>query len=152
MSDEAPDKAPPSPEETLQGRLKELRQARGYSARRLAERLQGTGVKLGRAAISKIEAGQRSVSVDEAFALAWALDASPLALLLPPGWEETGKHEGEQVTIAGRSVPANLAADWIKGEAPIPEQAAVFFHSELRDGQWAPRKSFERFLGSRDEQ
>jgi transcriptional regulator with XRE-family HTH domain len=67
----------------LARRVRQVRGRHGWSQERLAEQLESLGVRLHPTAIVKIERGTRGVSVDEALALAAALNVSPDVLLLP---------------------------------------------------------------------
>ena len=94
----------------------ELRSARGYSVRALADRLDALGHPMLPSAITKIEKGARRVSVADLVALAVALDVSPPRLIMPP--ERTD--EPVQVTPA-RSATWEAAWRWATGDQPLLE-------------------------------
>jgi transcriptional regulator with XRE-family HTH domain len=122
-----PDQSAPTPSRIAARRLKELRQRRGMSAQRLADRLEGAGVKLRRAAIAKIENGTRSIDLDEALALAWALDVGPLSFFLPPQEED----QDQLVTVAGTTTaPAWEVREWSQGLRPLLTQNGILYFSE----------------------
>jgi len=75
-----------TPSQRVARRIRELRDARGWSARTLAEELGKIGYpQLNRSTVASIESGRRSyITVDELFALARVLDVSPLALAGQP--------------------------------------------------------------------
>ncbi|MFI6270713.1 helix-turn-helix domain-containing protein [Micromonospora zamorensis] len=70
------------PSERLGQSVAELRKLRGMSTRQLADRLDQLGHRIAQSSISKIEAGKRSVDVDDLMALAVALRTTPNRLLL----------------------------------------------------------------------
>jgi transcriptional regulator with XRE-family HTH domain len=65
-------------------RLRETRRARGLTQAELAKRMSAIGNEISATAIARIEACQRGLSLDEAFALTEALQAVPLYMLTPP--------------------------------------------------------------------
>jgi transcriptional regulator with XRE-family HTH domain len=72
------------PSEVFAGRLRETRQARGLSQAELARRLTDAGRPMSKAALLRIESGERGLSLDEALALAHGLNAVAAHLLSPP--------------------------------------------------------------------
>src|SRR5207248_3030659 len=74
---------------------------------------------VGRQAISKIENGERGVSVDELFVLAKALGTAPLLLLFPVGAERVIQY------LPGRVVDVWSGARWFSGEAYESEDVAT---------------------------
>jgi transcriptional regulator with XRE-family HTH domain len=88
----------------------------------LSARCEDLGLPLDRNVIAKLENGHRnSVTVDEVYVLAAALDVPPLLLLFGVGAEETAE------VLPGTDVPAFRAAQWASGAGPLPgpEDAAV---------------------------
>jgi transcriptional regulator with XRE-family HTH domain len=84
----------------------------------LSARCAGHGLPLDRGTIAKLETGHRnSVTVDEVFVLAAALEVPPVQLLAGTGMEESTE------VLPGRHVPAFRAAEWVSGEGPLPEPA-----------------------------
>jgi transcriptional regulator with XRE-family HTH domain len=107
------DTASRSPEETFQRRLPEARKAQGVSQRDLVARLAHIGHDMNQAAVTRIERGSRKVSVDEAFAIAVALDVAPLSLFLPIAGDEP-------VKLAPRREEAPAKARrWARGAVPL---------------------------------
>ncbi|CAN5187831.1 hypothetical protein BH20ACT9_BH20ACT9_05990 [soil metagenome] len=98
------------------GRVRWLREARGWSARQLAERLHELdGGALDRNVIASLESGRRqSVSVDELTLLALALDCSPAHLLVPD--------DDTRLRVGRFAVNARLAMRWVVGLVPFPGQ------------------------------
>lgn len=94
--------------------IRETRKRRGLQLGQLSERLTDVGRPMGASALSKIEAGNRRVTVDDLAALALALDVSPTFLLAPTGEEE---HAGITPTVSGAT--ADVLA-WVAGERPLP--------------------------------
>jgi len=81
----------------------------------LSARCAELGLPLDRGTIAKLETGHRnSVTVDEVYVLAAALDVPPVQLLFGVGTEE-----GAEI-LPGQHVPAFRAAQWVSGEGPLP--------------------------------
>ena len=84
------------------------RTARGMSILRLANRTEELGCPVNRIAITRMEAGDRMVTVSELIALAAALGTTPIALLFPDA--------GAAVEILPRiEVAGSDAAGWFTG-------------------------------------
>jgi transcriptional regulator with XRE-family HTH domain len=73
-----------SPSEVFASRLREIRKARDLSQTELARRMTEEGRPMNKAALLRIENGQRGLSLDEALALAELLKVAPAHLLSPP--------------------------------------------------------------------
>jgi transcriptional regulator with XRE-family HTH domain len=82
-------------------RLRDLRAARGMTQADLAVRMRATGNPMSMTAIQKVEAGQRGISLDEAFALTEALQGVPSYMLTPPGDKLIRLSEGLATDGAG---------------------------------------------------
>lgn len=102
----------PTPTEALQRQVRTWRDRRKLSAQALADRVAELGGSLSRVAISKIENGDRGVSLDEWLQLAHALAVPPPLLFLD-------LERGEHVQIAPSVVLHPwLAWEWVIGEEP----------------------------------
>lgn len=109
------------------GRVRQLRLERGWKTpQQLAERCEEVGAQdLTTNSLYALESGRRDadgrrrrrVAVDELVALAYALEVSPLALLLP-------KENGEYPLRAGISADAKTVYEWFVGRLlpPFPEE------------------------------
>lgn len=117
-----------SPSEALAKELVHWRRERNLTAQQLAERVGSIGGKLDRQAISKIETGNRGVSLDEALLLAYALTVPPPLLFLPLGREDL-------IAIApGVTVHPDLAWKWMEGiEPPTDSDRYVVRPAEWRE-------------------
>lgn len=100
---------------TVGENLARLRQQRGYTTRQLSGLLERNGRNIPASGITRMEKGERQVTVDELAALAVAFGVSPSALLLPL---EDDDDVDVEVTGAGR-VPADAAWDWADGKRPL---------------------------------
>ncbi|MFF4360871.1 helix-turn-helix domain-containing protein [Streptomyces sp. NPDC001604] len=100
---------------------------RGWSTYELAGRLTKVGRPIAPSAVSKIERGERQVTVDELAALAIVLGVSPSALMLP---FTDGPDSPVAVTGAG-DVPALAAWEWADGRTPLK-----FDPSRHPEDQW----------------
>lgn len=101
------------PSEILGDQVKEWRRKRNLSAQQLADRVAELGGTLDRVAISKLENGQRGVSLDEALMLAAALNVPPPLLILPLGSESRVRITDESV------IHPHLALEWLAGQQPL---------------------------------
>ncbi len=103
----------------------------------LADKLNAAGHAIAASAISKVERGERQVSVDDLMAFASALGVSPSALLLPLTDQPT-----DMVEVTGGG--AVLAADawrWANGQRPLrltpgKEQTELLEHQLFGMPQW----------------
>ena len=106
-----------------------LRGAAGLPARALAEALVARGLRMSVSGIQDIEAGRRTVSVDQLTSLADALEVSPLALLMP--YSVTG--DAELVGVTGtRAVEGLTLWNWLRADYPldyVPSGAADEEHA-----------------------
>jgi transcriptional regulator with XRE-family HTH domain len=126
------EEVPQLPSHHLARRVREIREHRRWTQQDLANRLAELDFPLGRPAITKIEARDRGVSVDEALALAAALGVAPVHLLVPvdnEAWFALSKKW---------TVPAPLARDWIRGGAPLGDSEDERWYLTLRpDDEWS---------------
>jgi transcriptional regulator with XRE-family HTH domain len=109
------------------------------SAQELADRVTEAGGKLSRQAISKIENGDRGISVAELLVLARALEVPPLLLLYPDAerWHAAKWFTGEA------PLPGAEDSDWNVGAAPA--QLRRMHDRAIEDWYNAPR--FAQRLG-----
>lgn len=111
----------PTLEEILPRTLRYHRAERlRLTAQQLADRVAEIGGALSRQAISKIENGNRGVSVNELVVLAKALGTSPLMLLFPEG-----THSGPVELLPGQVFDIWQAALLFTGEAHIASDVAT---------------------------
>jgi transcriptional regulator with XRE-family HTH domain len=93
-------------------RLRETRLARGFSQAELARRMREHGQQMSKAAVLRIESGDRGLSLDEALAFAWVLNAVPAHLLSPP--------EGEGVMLtADAGLDGSGLRNWLLFGDPL---------------------------------
>ena len=71
------------PSETFAARLQEVRTAKGWTQQELADRLGELGRKIDRAALARIEHGDRQVSIDDMMEICAALGPSPIHMIIP---------------------------------------------------------------------
>lgn len=103
-----------NPEAVLRAEIRTQRNRQGMTAQQLADQVAESGGKLSRQAISKIETGDRGVSLDELLVLARALGVPPILLLFPVGTRETVE------PLPGMVVYTDDAMQWFTGERPGP--------------------------------
>jgi transcriptional regulator with XRE-family HTH domain len=89
-----------SPRQVFARRLREARSRRGWEQADLAARLAEIGYDLGQPQVSRIERGQRNVTLEDVLAIAAALDCAPLHLIVPIRDEEDGEiPEGYEIAL-----------------------------------------------------
>ncbi|WP_162231751.1 helix-turn-helix domain-containing protein [Leucobacter celer] len=95
--------------------IRTARQAIGMDLRTLSDGIAATGRKLSPSGISKLEAGDRRVDVDDLTVIAYLLRTTPAALLTPPD---------EQTTLTG--VPEGYEPEeidrWMRGELVLTDE------------------------------
>jgi transcriptional regulator with XRE-family HTH domain len=88
----------------------------GWSQSRLAERLTAAGYSLSQSAVSRLESGERTLSVDELITAAAVMNVSPIRLL-------EGALLADQPAVsvtATASVPCSRYRSWLRGNTPLP--------------------------------
>jgi transcriptional regulator with XRE-family HTH domain len=119
------------PSEVFGAQMGTVRGRRGLSLQDLADRLTRLGFPMDRTTLNKLENGRRGLSLDEALAIAAALDVSPLHLFVPI-------MDSEQLEIAPKvTAGAVRARKWLRGEQPLPIQDAFAFGEHLPAGEKA---------------
>jgi transcriptional regulator with XRE-family HTH domain len=118
-------KAGPPPSRVFGEQVRGVRTRKGWTSQQhLADRLEELGHDIDRSAIARLETGKRGVPLDEAFAIAAALEVSPLSLMLP-------REPDDPVAVAPRlTVSAEEAREWVRGDEPLPNQDRQFFEQE----------------------
>ena len=95
--------------------IRSARQAIGMDLRTMSDGLNAAGRKLSSSGISKLEAGDRRVDVDDLTVIAYLLRTTPAALLTPPD---------EQTTLTG--VPEGYEPEeidrWMRGELVLTDE------------------------------
>jgi transcriptional regulator with XRE-family HTH domain len=115
-------------------RVRQLREARGLTAARLAERMTEEGVKWDRSVVANLENGRRaSVTVEELFALAYVLEVAPVHLVIPldaDGWI----HITPELSTTNEQARA-----WIRGTVALLGVDERKFYSEVPEGEFKRR-------------
>lgn len=92
--------------------LATLRKRRGLTTRQLSAALERAGRPIPASGITRMEKGERAVTVDDLVALATVFDVSPAALMLPP------EDSGPVHITPSKAVPWDVAWRWAHGEQP----------------------------------
>jgi transcriptional regulator with XRE-family HTH domain len=129
-----------NPNQVVGERVRTLREARRLSQRDLATRVQALGVRIHHPGIGKVEQGQRRLDVSELFAFAYALDVSPMHLMVPGDDDAEGVAVTPHVTVERTG---NLRR-WIRGHVALAGQDAMRFHEIATP----PGTSFDTFLSA----
>jgi transcriptional regulator with XRE-family HTH domain len=130
-----------APSEAAAEELRRVRMRKGWHQQQLADRLHEIGAPIDRATISKIETGERRVTLDEIFWFAYALGVSPAALVLP-------RPARSMVAVTPTmSVTALEALNWLRGVYPLGEGEADegemrFFAEETLDEEAVASRLF----------
>lgn len=122
----------PTPSEVLSTLLPNIRQRLDLTAQAFAERAREVGLKFDRGTVSKIENRLRGVSLDEALAIAAALDVAPVYLFLP-------RDDRETVAIGDIAVEALRARAWLRGDQQLPGRSDKVFRTEVPESEWNRR-------------
>jgi transcriptional regulator with XRE-family HTH domain len=119
--------------EVISERIKTIRYHKlGMNQGELAAELAKRGFHYEQTTISRIERGERELSVSELFAFAAALGVSPIALLLP-----TNPEDG--VWIANGILDGPGLRDWIRGFVPPPranDRQRRLHYEQLPADEW----------------
>lgn len=120
-------------------RVAHYRAQADLTAAMLSERCAGLGLPLDRNVIAKLETGhRRSVTVDEVYVLAAALEIPPALLLFGVGREESAE------ILPDYHAPAFRALQWFTGEStfPRPDRADVVTTWQPSSGPAAPLAAY----------
>jgi len=117
------------PEKLLAREVRAWRSRRELTAQQLADQVQELGGSLSRQAISKLENGDRGVSIEELFLLARALRVPPVLLVLPLGAQPKVE------LLPGRQADTWDAVKWFTGDGPFPEQPSAWREMPA-DARW----------------
>jgi transcriptional regulator with XRE-family HTH domain len=102
------------PGEVFGRRVREARDALGWTQQQLADRLREIGRETDRATVARVEQGKTLAALDMVIAIAAALHVPPVHLLVPLSEEET-------VAITPKlTVDAPAARAWIRGVGLLP--------------------------------
>ena len=107
--DDNPDQWPAELSRRIGAAISETRETQDVSAVKLSARTAELGYPIHRVAISKLESGERAITVPELVILAAALNTVPLALLLPGTVEETVE------ILPNNPMPGADAIGWFTG-------------------------------------
>jgi transcriptional regulator with XRE-family HTH domain len=108
---------PPRPEERVAQTVRELRRDRGLSQQDLVTILNDEGHRMRNSALGEIERGEQRLKLDDAFALAIALDTTPFHLLASRARD--GLTVTPTIIVKGRKLVA-----WLTGNALVTGRAA----------------------------
>lgn len=106
-----------TPSEVATARMIDLRRERGWSQQRLAEELASLGVNMHQTTIAKIEKRDRTLSLDDALAIAVALKVAPVHLFVPTMHDESSVRVAPEVVV-----PAREVREWVRGRWPLTEE------------------------------
>lgn len=124
----------PGPSDVFRKRLREVRRLRGWTQHDLAAALVEVGMDLGEFAITRLENGKRSVSLDEAVALAAVLGVSPLHMFVP--LDDSTVELAPQLPAIG----AVSARAWFRGQRPLQQADERTYYTQTPDSEasWFP--------------
>jgi transcriptional regulator with XRE-family HTH domain len=131
--------------QTFTRRVREERERRGWSQAELSRRVAALGHKLDKDAMSKLEGGERRVTLDDGIALAAALDVPLHALLL-------GEPDEEMELTPELRVRTPFVASWLAGAMAL-DPADVELYEEagkLMDEARSAEEAILRLAALRD--
>jgi hypothetical protein len=100
-----------TPEAAVARRVARLQDTKGLSNEELGRRMAALGFpNVGRHAVRDIKAGKRKVSLNEALALAWALEIAPVHLIVPFEAEEEVTPDADAEDVPPSDPPAACLA------------------------------------------
>lgn len=112
---------------TVAANVHRLRRSHGLSIYELSDRLREAGRPITKDGVSRIERGERQVSVDELMTLSAVLGTSPSALLLP-----LTDDPNSQVEVTGvGAIPADEAWDWVDGRRRLDQPCSDLGAADL---------------------
>ncbi len=119
--------SPIRPSDAFRRAVREMRKRRGWSAEELAERL-----RVDRSTVTKLEKGERGVSLDDAFSYAATLGVQPSAMIAP--------RDATPVQItATESVDGHIFRAWLRGHTYIRPEDVPYFPAEVDIDEWVKR-------------
>jgi transcriptional regulator with XRE-family HTH domain len=128
------------PSDVIRRRLREVRDGQGLTREKLSDRLEAIGYPIEALTLARIEGGRiKRLSVDDVFALAYALDVSPLFLMLPYGGK-LDDYDGQTVWLSDTTVEiaanvppvgSHMLRWWLRGRETLPGQDSSRFNREL---------------------
>ena len=120
------------------------RERMGWSFARLSRELTKAGRDIPALGLSRVEAGQRRIDVDDLTALAVVFDVSPASLLMPPAPND---HPDDYVRFTGTDmIPATRAWGWLTAGYPLSGSVLSFFNHALPSWE---RDAVEENLGAK---
>ena len=105
--------------ENVASTVRHFREARRLAYAELSRQLSQLGREIPPLGLRRLEAGERKVDVDDLFALAVALEVSPLVLLLPV--------EATSLVPQGVEYDAESVWQWASGSKALTEENAFRF-------------------------
>jgi transcriptional regulator with XRE-family HTH domain len=138
-----------SPSEAAAEELRRVRTRKGWNQQQLADQLHELGAPIDRATISKIETGDRRITLDEVFWFSYAFGVTPTALILPRPF-------GSRVAVTPTtSLQAWQAMDWLRGSyvgrPPENESDEIFFQEERIEEDAVAWRRYPELTVLRDE-
>ena len=113
--------------------LRKLRTQQGLQQQDLAARLEERfGVKLDASTLSRIEAGKRRLTLEEALVLAAALEVAPVQLAAPM--------DGSDVKLGNVTLSASRLRAFVRGRQPLPGGNDRLFTSQVADHEWQSQR------------
>jgi len=137
-----------TPRDLFARELKRFRSAKAptWSQRRLADELAELGYPLNQTSIARIESGHRDVSLNDALAIAAALDVSPIHFVADRAGSTPTQLTGT------REVPPREMREWMRGHRPLGYDNR-FYQSEVDEDELVARERggvFQLVLMARD--
>jgi transcriptional regulator with XRE-family HTH domain len=120
---------------TTAEQVRALRKRSTMTQQGLADRLAQLGARIDRSAVARIESGDRELSLEEAFQVAWALHVAPVHLFVPIDSEEP-----IDIGPKMQASPDEVRA-WIRGKLPLFQDARIYFST-------APEAEFKDAAGA----
>jgi transcriptional regulator with XRE-family HTH domain len=110
------------PSDVFRHRLRETRKSRDMTQGDLGSRMREAGYPMDKAAVQRVEKGERGISLDEALAFIAVLSAVPAQMLTPPGDEDVYLKKNYGVNGAGLRAWLRYGDAHIAQSGDLPEE------------------------------
>jgi transcriptional regulator with XRE-family HTH domain len=124
------------PSEVFAEQMRIQRARKGWTQKQLATKLAKLGFAVHQTTIGKWESGERRISLDEALAIAVALDVGPAHMVAGSYSDVTFSHPNIALSPKTAPVSARQMRMWIRGQQPVWGQDEKRYYTEVAPDEW----------------